>query len=180
MSKIQDWKKKLSEHEKKHPPLKKRYSTWSDLEVPTMCTPEDMKDFDYDRDLGVPGEFPFTRGVHTNMYRGKMWTMRQFSGFGTAEDTNKRYKMLLKSGQMGLSVAFHMPTLMGYDSDSPLAKGEVGKCGVAVDTIDDMHTLFDELPLGEITTSMTVNCSAPILQKVFLVKKYAELYKTTF
>lgn len=162
------WKKKLAEHEKKQPPLRKRYSTWSDLEVPGMCTPADLKDFDYTRDLGFPGEFPYTRGVHTNMYRGKMWTMRQFSGFGTAEDTNKRYKLLLESGQHGLSVAFDMPTLMGLDSDSPLSKGEVGKCGVAVDTLADMEVLFDGIPLGDITTSMTINAPAPILLAMYV------------
>jgi len=133
-----------------------------------MCTPEDVKDFDYDRDLGYPGEFPYTRGVHTNMYRGKMWTMRQFSGFGTAQDTNKRYKELLKSGSAGLSVAFDMPTLMGFDSDSPQSIGEVGKCGVAIDTIDDMETLFEGIPLGELTTSMTINAPAPVLLAMYV------------
>lgn len=162
------WKKKLAQHEDKQPPLKNRYSTWSDLEVPIMCTPDDIASFDYNRDLGFPGEFPYTRGVHTNMYRGKMWTMRQFSGFGTAEDTNKRYKMLLESGQQGLSVAFDMPTLMGLDSDSGLAKGEVGKCGVAVDTLADMEVLFDGIPLGEITTSMTINSPAPVLLAMYV------------
>lgn len=167
-SEYDKWKKKLAEHEKKHPPGKKRYSTWSDLEVPLMCTPEEMKDFDYTRDLGFPGEFPYTRGVHTNMYRGKMWTMRQFSGFGTAEDTNARYRMLLERGQQGLSVAFDMPTLMGLDSDSPLAKGEVGKCGVAVASLADMEVLFDGIPLGDITTSMTINSPAPVLLAMYV------------
>lgn len=162
------WKEKLEKHEAKQPPLKKRFSTWSDLEVPIMCTPAETKDLDYNRDLGFPGEFPYTRGVHTNMYRGKMWTMRQFSGFGTAEDTNKRYRMLLESGQQGLSVAFDMPTLMGLDSDSKLSKGEVGKCGVAVDTLADMEVLFDGIPLGEITTSMTINSPAPILLAMYV------------
>lgn len=162
------WRRKLAEHERKHPPNRKRFSTWSDMEVPLICTPEEIKDFDYLRDLGFPGEFPYTRGVQTNMYRGKMWTMRQFSGFGTAEDTNARYKMLLRGGQHGLSVAFHMPTLMGYDSDSPESKGEVGKCGVAVDTLADMETLFDGIPLDEITTSMTINSPAPILLAMYV------------
>jgi methylmalonyl-CoA mutase N-terminal domain/subunit len=162
------WKQKLAQHEKKHPPTKKRYSTWSDLEVPLMCTPEELKDFDYARDLGFPGEYPFTRGVQTNMYRGKNWTMRQFAGFGTPEETNKRYKQLLKNGQMGLSVAFHMPTLMGYDSDSPHSKGEVGKCGVAVDTLADMETLFDGLNLNDITTSMTINAPAPMVLAMYV------------
>lgn len=165
-----EWKKKLEAHEKKHPPLKKKFSTVSDLEIPQgLFTPEEIKDFDYMRDLGFPGEYPYTRGVQPNMYRGKLWTMRQFSGFGTAEDTNKRFKLLLKSGQMGLSVAFHMPTLMGYDSDSPQSKGEVGKCGVAVDTLADMETLFEDIPLGEITTSMTINAPAVILLAMYVV-----------
>ncbi len=164
-----EWKKKLGLHEEKHPPIRRRFSTVSDLEIPqALYTPEEIKDLDYLRDLGFPGEFPYTRGVQTNMYRGKLWTMRQFSGFGTAEDTNKRYKMLLASGQAGLSVAFHMPTLMGYDSDSPQSKGEVGKCGVAVDTLADMETLFDGIPLDEITTSMTINSPAPMLLAMYV------------
>lgn len=162
------WKQVLAEHEKRHPPLRKRYSTWSDMEMPLICTPNDVDNLDYVRDLGFPGEFPFTRGVHTNMYRGKMWTMRQFSGFGTAEDTNRRYRLLLEQGQQGLSVAFDMPTLMGLDSDSPLAKGEVGKCGVAIASLADMEVLFDGIPLGEITTSMTINSPAPILLAMYV------------
>ncbi len=163
------WKKKLSEHEKKHPPIHKHFSTISNMDVPLICTPEELEGFDYFRDLGFPGEFPFTRGVHTNMYRGKLWTMRQFSGFGTAEDTNKRYRILLESGQQGLSVAFDMPTLMGFDSDSPQAKGEVGRCGVAIDTLLDMETLFDGISLGDITTSMTINGPAPVLLAMYIV-----------
>lgn len=162
------WRRIFDEHERKQPPLKKRFSTLSDMEMPPICTPEEVKDFDYLRDLGFPGEFPYTRGVHTNMYRGKMWTMRQFSGFGTAEDTNDRYRMLLQRGQNGLSVAFDMPTLMGLDSDSALSKGEVGKCGVAVDTLADMEVLFDGIPLGEITTSMTINSPAPVLLAMYV------------
>lgn len=167
-TKYNEWKKKLAAQEAKQPPMKKRYSTWSDVEVPLMCTPEEISGFDYTRDLGFPGEFPYTRGVHPNMYRGKMWTMRQFAGFGTAEDTNARYHMLLKSGQMGLSVAFHMPTLMGFDSDSPLSKGEIGKCGVAIDTLEDMEILFNGIKLDEITTSMTINAPAPILLAMYV------------
>ncbi|MBI3556896.1 MAG: methylmalonyl-CoA mutase family protein [Deltaproteobacteria bacterium] len=162
------WKKVLAAHEKKHPPSRKRFSTLSDMEVPLMCTPQEIEGFDYVRDLGFPGEFPYTRGVHTNMYRGRMWTMRQFSGFGTAEDTNARFKMLLERGQQGLSVAFDMPTLMGLDSNSPLSKGEVGKCGVAVSTLADMEVLFDGIPVGEITTSMTINSPAPILLAMYV------------
>jgi methylmalonyl-CoA mutase N-terminal domain/subunit len=162
------WRKKLDKHEQANPPLRKRFSTVSDLEIPTICTPAEIDGFDYIRDLGFPGEYPFTRGVHTNMYRGRMWTMRQFSGFGTADDTNKRYRVLLERGQQGLSVAFDMPTLMGLDSDSKLAKGEVGKCGVAVDTIADMEVLFDGIPLGDITTSMTINSPAPVLLAMYV------------
>ena len=122
----------------------------SSAEVEPLYTPADLGDFDTDTELGYPGSFPFTRGVHPTMYRGRLWTMRQFSGFGTAEDTNQRYKFLLERGQTGLSVAFDFPTLMGYDSDSPQAEGEVGKCGVAISSLADMETLFDGIPLGEI------------------------------
>ncbi len=167
-SELKNWKTKLEQHEKKSPPRMKRFSTLSDMEMPAMCTPEDIADLDYCRDLGFPGEYPYTRGVHTNMYRGKLWTMRQFSGFGSPEDTNQRYKVLLKRGQMGLSVAFDMPTLMGYDSDSSLAKGEVGKCGVAIDSLADMEILFEGIPLDQITTSMTINSPAPVLLAMYV------------
>jgi methylmalonyl-CoA mutase N-terminal domain/subunit len=120
------------------------------------------------KDLGFPGEYPFTRGIYTTMYRGRLWTMRQFSGFGTAEDTNKRYHFLLSQGQTGLSVAFDMPTIMGYDSDSPRARGEVGICGVAVDTLKDMEILFKGIPLEKITTSMTINAPASILFAMYV------------
>jgi methylmalonyl-CoA mutase N-terminal domain/subunit len=124
---------------------------------------EDLGDFDPERDLGRPGEYPFTRGPYRDMYRGKLWTMRQFSGYGTARDTNRRFRYLLEHGQTGLSVAFDMPTLMGYDSDHPRARGEVGREGVAVCTLEDMETLFDGIPLGEVSTSMTINSTAAIL-----------------
>ncbi|MHB8779939.1 MAG: acyl-CoA mutase large subunit family protein [Candidatus Geothermincolia bacterium] len=123
---------------------------------------------DYDRDLGMPGEYPFTRGVYPTMYRGRLWTMRQFSGFGSASDTNKRYKFLLEQGTTGLSVAFDMPTIMGYDSDSQRSLGEVGVCGVAIDSLADMETLFDGIPLADITTSMTINGPASILLAFYL------------
>jgi methylmalonyl-CoA mutase N-terminal domain/subunit len=123
---------------------------------------------DVDRDLGEPGAYPFTRGVHRTMYRDKVWTMRQFAGFGSAQDTNERYRFLLAQGQTGLSVAFDMPTLMGLDSDSPHALGEVGRCGVAVDSIEDMLTLFDGIDVGSVTTSMTINSPAPILFAMYL------------
>jgi len=139
------------------------YTTISDMEVDAMYTPDDLREWSYDRNLGHPGEYPFTRGAHPSMYRGKLWTMRQFAGFGTAEDTNERFKFLLAQGQTGLSTAFDMPTLMGYDADHPRALGEVGREGVAVSSLADMEALFTDIPLDQVTTSMTVNCTASIL-----------------
>ncbi len=136
--------------------------------IKPLYTPLDLKNFDFFRDLGFPGEYPFTRGIHPTMYRGRLWTMRQFSGFGTAEDTNRRFKYLLAQGQTGLSVAFHLPTLMGIDSDHPMAKGEIGKCGVAVDSLADMEILFDGIPLDKITTSMTINPPAAVLWAMYI------------
>ncbi|MEO0261939.1 MAG: methylmalonyl-CoA mutase family protein, partial [candidate division WOR-3 bacterium] len=126
-------------------------------------TSKDVENLNYEKDLGNPGEFPFTRGVYETMYRGKLWTMRMFSGFGTAKETNKRFKFLLEHGQTGLSIAFDMPTLMGYDSDHPRARGEVGKEGVAVCTLQNMETLFKDIPLDKVSTSMTINPTAFIL-----------------
>lgn len=146
----------------------KRFSTISDLDIKDIYTPLDIKSFDYLEDLGFPGCFPYTRGIHSTMYRGRLWTMRQFSGFGTAEETNRRYKYLLSQGQTGLSVAFHYPTLMGYDSDHPRSRGEIGKCGVAVDTLRDMEILFDGIPLDKVTTSMTINAPAAILLAMYI------------
>jgi methylmalonyl-CoA mutase N-terminal domain/subunit len=131
--------------------------------VEPVYTPLDVADLEYARDLGLPGEYPYTRGVHATGYRGRLWTMRQFSGFGTARETNERYKFLLGRGQTGLSVAFDFPTLMGYDSDHARALGEVGKCGVAISSLDDMATLFDGIPLGDVSTSMTINGPAAML-----------------
>ncbi len=145
-----------------------RFSTVSDLEIQPLYTPESLPGADYLRDLGFPGEPPFTRGVQPNLYRGRLWTMRMFSGFGSAEDTNQRYKYLLSQGQTGLSVAFHYPTLMGYDSDSPRSQGEVGQCGVAVDTLHDLETLFSGIPLDRVTTSMTINPPASILLAMYI------------
>ena len=139
-----------------------RFSTWSDMEVGDLYTPADVK-LDYTRDLGFPGEYPFTRGVQPTMYRSRLWTMRMFAGFGTPEQTNERFHYLLKEGQTGLSTAFDFPTLMGYDSDSPRSLGEVGMCGVAVDTLRDMEVLFDGIPLDKVTTSMTINGPAIVL-----------------
>jgi methylmalonyl-CoA mutase N-terminal domain/subunit len=144
------------------PARRARFSTWSGADVPDIATPADA-DVDYLHDLGMPGQFPFTRGVQPTMYRGKLWTMRMFSGFGTPEQTNARFKYLLTHGQTGLSTAFDFPTLMGYDSDSPRALGEVGMCGVAVDTLRDMDVLFAGIPLDAVTTSMTINGPAIVL-----------------
>jgi len=144
------------------------FTTVSGRRIKELYTPADLPGFDFFRDLNFPGEYPFTRGIHPTMHRGRLWTMRQFSGFGTAEDTNKRYKYLLARGQTGLSVAFHLPTLMGVDSDHPLAKGEVGKCGVAIDSLADMEVLFKGLPLDKITTSMTINAPAAVLWAMYI------------
>jgi methylmalonyl-CoA mutase, N-terminal domain len=143
------------------------FSTISGVEVDPVATPESVR-LDYGRDLGFPGEFPFTRGVYSSMYRGRLWTMRQFAGFGTAAETNERFRYLLEHGQTGLSTAFDMPTLMGYDSDHPRSEGEVGREGVAIDSLADMETLFDGIPLGDVSTSMTINSPAAILLAFYL------------
>jgi methylmalonyl-CoA mutase N-terminal domain/subunit len=153
---------------KKHAERRVRFSTLSDEVIEPLYTAEDLEGFDADRDLGFPGEFPYTRGVQPSMYRGRLWTMRQFAGFGSAEDTNKRFHYLLKHGVDGLSVAFDMPTLMGRDSDDPLSRGEVGREGVAVDTLRDMEILFDRIPLDKVTTSMTINGPASIVWAMYL------------
>ncbi len=144
-------------------------TTLSDVPVERLYTPADLRDFDYARDLADPGEFPYTRGLHRTMYRGHLWTMRQFSGFASPEDTNRRLHYLLEQGQTGLSIAFDLPTLMGYDSDHALAEGEVGKCGVAVSSLADMETLLEGIPLEQVTTSMTINSPAAILWAMYLV-----------
>jgi methylmalonyl-CoA mutase N-terminal domain/subunit len=145
-----------------------RFETSSGAEIDTVYTPEDLPDFDYVRDVGYPGEYPFTRGVQANMYRGRIWTIRQYAGFGTAEETNERYRYLLDQGQTGLSIAFDLPTQIGYDSDDPLARGEVGKVGVAIDSLRDMEILFHNIPLGKVSTSMTINATAPILLAMYI------------
>ena len=144
------------------------FATLSGVPVENLYTPADLAEFNYERDLGDPGEYPFTRGIHATMYRGKLWTMRQFSGFGAPEDTNQRLHYLLKQGQTGLSIAFDLPTLMGYDSDHALAEGEVGKCGVAVSSLADMETLLAGLPLEKVTTSMTINSPAAMIWAMYL------------
>jgi methylmalonyl-CoA mutase, N-terminal domain len=162
------WEDARAEVEAKRPAWKRDFTTVSSQQVPQLVTPVEVADLDPAADLGVPGEYPYTRGIHPSGYRGKLWTMRQFAGFGTAADTNRRFKYLLAQGQTGLSVAFDLPTLYGYDSDSPMSAGEVGKCGVAIDSLADMEVLFDDIPLGEVSTSMTINSTAPILFAMYL------------
>src|ERR1051325_7807447 len=142
---------------KKAPETREVFTTTSLAPVERLYTPNSLPDFDYEAELGFPGEPPYTRGIHATGYRGKLWTMRQFAGFGSAFDTNQRFKYLLEHGQTGLSVAFDLPTLMGYDSDHPFSEGEVGKCGVAIASLADMEVLFDGIPLDQVTTSMTIN-----------------------
>jgi methylmalonyl-CoA mutase N-terminal domain/subunit len=152
----------------KMPESESKFTTVSGKEIGRLYTPDDIKDIDFMRDISFPGEYPYTRGVQASMYRGRLWTFRQFSGFGTPEDTNRRYRHLLEQGQAGLSVAFDLPTLMGYDSDHELSQGEVGKCGVAVDSLADMETIFDSIPLEQITTSMTINAPAAIIFAMYV------------
>ena len=150
------------------PERAREFRTVSGHPIRRLYTPTDLADFDYTRDLGFPGLSPFTRGVYPSMYRGRLWTMRMFAGHGTPEETNQRFRYLLAQGQTGLSVAFDLPTLMGYDSDHPMSRGEVGKCGVAVDSLADMEILFDGIPLQDVTTSMTINSPAAVLWAMYL------------
>jgi methylmalonyl-CoA mutase N-terminal domain/subunit len=162
------WRKNdVARSEAKMPPRRARFATWSDMDMPDLLTPADVRK-DYLGDLGLPGQYPFTRGVQPTMYRSRLWTMRMFAGFGTPEQTNERFKYLLKEGQTGLSTAFDFPTLMGYDSDSPRSLGEVGMCGVAVDTLRDMEVLFADIPLDKVTTSMTINGPAVVLLAFYI------------
>ncbi len=153
----------------KSPEREQEFTTISGVPIERLYTPADLVGFDYARGLGDPGEYPFTRGIHRTMYRGKLWTMRQFSGFGTPEDTNLRLHYLLKQGQTGLSIAFDLPTLMGYDADHALAEGEVGKCGVSVSSLADVETLLAGLPLEQVSTSMTINSPAAMIWAMYLV-----------
>jgi methylmalonyl-CoA mutase N-terminal domain/subunit len=150
------------------PSANRPFTTISGVPVEPVYGPEQLKDFDPSSDLAAPGQFPYTRGIHESMYRGKLWTMRQFSGFATPEETNRRYHYLLAQGQTGLSVAFDLPTLMGYDADHMLSEGEVGKCGVAISSLEDMETLFQGIPLGDVTVSMTINSPAAVLWAMYL------------
>ncbi len=163
------WEKEvLSPATAKSPERRKRFESTSGAGIERVYTPEHLAEFDYLRDAGFPGEFPFTRGVQPTMYRGRFWTMRQYAGFGDARESNKRYRYLLDQGQTGLSVAFDLPTQMGYDSDGPMAYGEVGKVGVAIDSLEDMEVLFDRIPLGQVSTSMTINSTASILLAMYV------------
>jgi len=162
------WSDKLEGKLVKRPERKAEFTNTSGIPLKRVCTPLDAADFDYMKEIGLPGEYPFTRGVQPTMYRGRLWTMRQYAGFGTAEDTNRRYRFLLDAGQTGLSVAFDLPTQIGYDSDHPLAQGEVGKVGVTIDSLKDMETLFDQIPLDKVSTSMTINAPAAILLAMYM------------
>jgi len=165
----QEWRETtLASALKRAAERQEKFETSSGLEIDTVYTPEDLVNFDYTRDSGYPGGYPFTRGVQANMYRGRIWTIRQYAGFGTAEETNQRYRYLLEQGQTGLSIAFDLPTQIGYDSDHPLARGEVGKVGVAIDSLRDMEILFQDIPLDKVSTSMTINATAPILLAMYI------------
>ncbi len=165
-----EWIEKIySEAIKKFPERKDKFTTQSFAPVKQLYTPLDIEKNDFLKKIGFPGKFPFTRGIQPTMYRGKLWTMRQYAGFGTAKESNKRYKYLLSKGQSGLSVAFDLPTQIGYDSDDPMSAGEVGKVGVAIDTLADMELLFDDIPLDKVSTSMTINATAAILLAMYIV-----------
>jgi methylmalonyl-CoA mutase N-terminal domain/subunit len=166
----QAWEKGiLSPVISKAPERRRRFESTSGEEIARLYTPAELGDFDYLSDLGFPGAYPFTRGVQPTMYRGRFWTMRQYAGFGDARESNKRYRYLLEHGQTGLSVAFDLPTQMGYDSDDPMASGEVGKVGVAIDSLEDMEVLFGKIPLADVSTSMTINSTASILLAMYVV-----------
>ncbi len=165
-----EWREKVVEPTlKRFPERQERFETTSGVEIDTVYTPEDLNGFDYVTALGYPGEFPFTRGVQPTMYRGRLWTMRQYAGFASAEESNRRYRYLLEQGQTGLSVAFDLPTQIGYDSDHPISQGEIGKVGVPIDTLKDMEILFQGIPLDKVSTSMTINSTAPILLAMYIV-----------
>jgi methylmalonyl-CoA mutase N-terminal domain/subunit len=163
----EEWKKKTEELIKKFPEQKEAFQTSSDIPIERLYLPEQL-DLNYMDQLGLPGEFPYTRGIQPTMYRARNWTMRQYAGFGSAEETNKRFRYLLEAGQTGLSVAFDLPTQIGYDSDDPMARGEVGKVGVAIDSLEDMEALLNEIPLGKVSTSMTINAPASVLLAMYI------------
>ncbi len=166
---VHQWEKdKVEKALAKFPERKEAFVTGSNIEVKRLYTPVDIEALDYNEDLGFPGEYPFTRGVQPTMYRGRLWTMRQYAGFATAEESNQRYKYLLEQGQTGLSVAFDLPTQIGYDSNHGLSEGEVGKVGVAIDSLKDMELLFDGIPLDKVSTSMTINAPASVLLAMYI------------
>ncbi len=168
--KKEEWEENtLKKTIQRFPERKSSFLTTYDKNIDVVYTPKDLENLDYLEDIGFPGEYPFTRGVQPTMYRGKLWTMRQYAGFGTAEESNERYKYLLEQGQTGLSIAFDLPTQIGYDSDDPLAEGEVGKVGVAVDSLEDMEILFNGIPLDRVSVSMTINSTAIILLAMLVV-----------
>ncbi len=172
-----EWLAEYQKALKKVPERLERFSTVSDMEIKPLYTPADIKDKDYHEDIGLPGFYPFTRGVQSTMYRARLWTMRMFAGLGSADDTNKRFHYLIEHGETGLSTAFDFPTLMGYDTDSPLARGECGKCGVAIDTMDDMQRLFANINLEQVTTSMTINPPASIIWAMYIANAENEGYQ---
>ncbi|MGH2510210.1 MAG: methylmalonyl-CoA mutase family protein, partial [Ktedonobacteraceae bacterium] len=165
----EEWETTTVQPSLRRVPERDNLMTTSGVPVQRLYTPLDNTNLDYRRDLNLPGEYPYTRGVQPTMHRAKPWTMRMFAGFGTAEDTNKRFKYLLSQGQTGLSTAFDMPTLYGYDTDHPMAAGEFGKCGVAVSSLADMEILYKDLPLDQITTSMTINSPASVIWAMYIV-----------
>ncbi|WIF95655.1 acyl-CoA mutase large subunit family protein [Caminicella sporogenes] len=165
---ITEYEEKTKKVLEKRPERQEKFYSGSGDEVKRLYTPLDIEDFDYERDLGFPGQYPYTRGVQPTMYRGRLWTMRMYAGFATAEESNKRYKYLIEQGSMGLSVAFDLPTQIGYDSDHPLSEGEVGKVGVAIDSLADMEVLFDGIPLDKVSTSMTINAPASVLLAMYI------------
>lgn len=162
------WEARIQGQRHKRPERKDVFSTDSEIMVKTVYSPDDISDLNHEKDLGLPGNYPFVRGVQPNMYRGRLWTMRQYAGFGSAEETNRRFRYLLDQGQTGLSVAFDLPTQIGYDSDHPLARGEVGKVGVAIDSLLDMEDLLEGIPLQKVSTSMTINSPASILLAMYI------------
>jgi len=164
----EEWDRKIVAKLDRSPERKKEFKTDSNALVQRLYTPAEVAGLSYERDLALPGEYPFTRGVQPTMYRGRLWTMRQYAGFGTAEETNRRFKYLLAQGQTGLSVAFDLPTQIGYDSDHPLARGEVGKVGVVIDSLQDIELLFDGIPLDKVSTSMTINSPAAVIMAMYI------------
>ena len=166
---IKEWEKTtLQDSTAQYPERKSQFISTSSEQINRLYTPVDIAELDYQADLGLPGQYPFTRGIHPTMHRGKLWTMRMFAGFGTAEETNQRFKYLLEQGQTGLSIAFDLPTLMGYDSDAPEAIGEFGKCGVAISSLKDMELLLQDIPLDRVSTSMTINSPAAIIWAMYI------------